>query len=76
MVVQVSPDYQIRDHEAFVELSKVVRFEYMGDCVDRYVLSQAFMALHNIEEGQQPLPELYPDWVTLVKIECRKCFEG
>lgn len=75
-VVQLSPDYEVHQHDTYCRSAVVVHFEWEGESLDRYVLSEAFVAKHKVIGGRQPLPECYPDWYRLVKIDCRRCFEG
>jgi hypothetical protein len=74
-VVQLSPDYQIASHEDFIKSAKVVSFEYLSKSIDRYILSAHFSCSHDINAGKYVLPDEYPLWTNLIKIECRKCFE-
>lgn len=75
-VVQVSPDYEATDHRAFVNRAQIVQFFFDSDVVDRFMLSPEFMAEHEIHGDVFPLPDEYPAWVKLLKVQCRNCFDA
>ena len=75
-VVQLSPDYEVADHRTFVNRARIVQFIYNSDPVDRFILSPEFMAAHGIVQDRLALPDDYPKWVKLLKVECRSCFES
>jgi hypothetical protein len=75
-VVQLSPDYQIANHDDFIKSAKIVSFEYLDTSVDRYNLSENFSNAYAITNGKYVLPAEYPEWTNLVITECRSCFEA
>jgi hypothetical protein len=74
-VVQVSPDYEPALHDAFVRDAVIVGWTYDGEPVDRYWFSLGWAASRGIfSSSSSELPDVYPDWVHEVSVECLKCF--
>jgi len=73
--VQVSPDYDKSRHCDFVGRARWVDFLYESKAVNRFLLSPEFRDAHGIEYENIPLPDDYPEWLKLLKVECRRCFE-
>ena len=74
--VQVSPDLESSsDADSHEGQVFVVRFQYDGEVVDAYYLSERFANSYGLTESFVcPLPDEYPEWVSKVVPRCRKCF--
>ncbi len=76
-VVQISPDVWDDPQAAQREVRWVhVLYEFDGQVVDAYHLSEEFAARHGVEAGVAPLPADYPEWTGEVTRVCAKCFEA
>ena len=73
-VVQVSPDYNVDNHVAFLAKARTIRFVFENETVDEFLMSPEFINQNGITLDTVPLPDQYPPWVKLVKYECRNCF--
>ena len=74
----VSPDIFDQVMNSLVVMKpRVIEYEYLGDIVETFILSQDFLVEHKLcdEKGILPLPNDYPEWVSLLKPLCSTCLD-
>ena len=50
-------------------------YEYDGDVVWEFHVSEAFAKQHGLSDGTEPLPDQPGEWATDLQCCCRVCFE-
>lgn len=70
-IVQVSPDIQSGRVRKIIS----VDYDYYGDVIETFYLSEVFGSQYGVKGSQCfSLPEVFPDWVSLMIPMCEKCF--
>ena len=74
-VRQISPDLWASAHEGSQTKNVIqVAYEYGGQVVDGFLLSEEFAKEHKINGGVTTLPNDYPPWTNETTIVCENCF--
>lgn len=75
--LQVSPDIKKQVEFSVGHLNIIIiDFEYDGDVVDSFYLSEGFAQKNGYKCNQKmTLPDDYPRWVGEMVLVCEKCFQ-
>lgn len=76
-VMHISPDLWAAPALADEDFGGVrLIYEFDGQFIEAFLLSEAFACSHNVRAGTVPLPEEYPSWAKEVVSVCKQCFHG